>query len=99
MYVAMKNNEKSARIAYWLKKDATLTNLQLRELTQASDTLIHRIRKELGIEHNFSNVTFNEMDKAFKKFLGERNKKTDSRSNFNPSYNKREKNGTGTEGN
>lgn len=77
-------SEKHKRIQYWLKKDDSLSNMQLRELTGASDELISRVRKELGIVQILP-CTHAEIDQAFKAFLQKRGKKTCPRENFNPS--------------
>lgn len=75
---------KQERIEYWLKKDPTLTTLQLQELTGASSNLICKVKKEMGLDTGVCPITHAEMDRAFKKFLCKRGKKIATREDFNP---------------
>jgi hypothetical protein len=73
------------RIKYWLLKDRELTNRQLTELTGATDSVISKIRKEIGIPANFGVPTYTAIDTAFKKFMKGQGKPIQRQSKeFNP---------------
>ncbi len=60
---------KKSKVRHWLIKDSSLSNIQIKELTGASDHTIWEIRRELDLRSEGFTPTQKQIDLAFKKFM------------------------------